>query len=92
MSPLKNFFISLAIGTTLTILFFFITDGNSDSPFFFLLWPGAFLADAARLGAHDAMGLLLFFFGNLAFYFGIPFFIFSQKGAALRKPPAETTD
>jgi len=42
--------------------------GNSDSPFFVLLRPGAFFAERAGYRAHDVEGLLLYIVGNMAFY------------------------
>jgi H+/Cl- antiporter ClcA len=60
--------ICLGIGSIVAFVLFYVTDGSSTSRFFPLLCPGALLADAVSQGANDALGIVLYVFGNVAFY------------------------
>ena len=75
MPKKKQTLLSVGIGTAIVLVLFFVTDGDSNSRLFPLLWPGAFLAGGLRQGAHDPFGLFLYFGGNVVFYSILSFVI-----------------
>ena len=73
----RDVVLSLAIGTSLVLVLFSLTESNSVSGFArTLLLPGAAIADAVGSGAHDLVGLLLYIGGNVIFYSAAPMLIF----------------
>ncbi|SRR5258708_39959 len=72
-SVTKSLALSLGIGIAFVLLLFSVSGGNSESPFFVFLWPGAFFAERVGYHAHDLQGLLVYIVGNMAFYVVIAF-------------------
>jgi len=68
--------VSAAIGTSIVLILFSLTETRAGAFAIFLLLPGAALAWLVGSGAHDLAGLLLYGVGNVVFYAGVPLIIF----------------
>jgi hypothetical protein len=68
------FFQSFALGVALIlILDALVSIGGEEAAVRIVMWPGVLLSRASGYGGHDLLGLLLYFLGNILFYWLLAF-------------------
>lgn len=72
----KNALLSLGMSTAFLVLASLLAATSKESPLFYaFLLPGSFVARLAGYGGHDIQGVVLYFVGNLAFYWLLAFLL-----------------
>ncbi len=77
---LKNALLALGMGTAFVVLISTLAAASRESPLVYaFLLPGSFAARVAGYGGHDIQGLVLYFAGNLAFYWLLAFLLLTIR-------------
>jgi hypothetical protein len=97
---LKHLALSFCLGIALMVLFFpLVSLMGEEAAVRIVMWPGMLLSRASGYGGHDLPGILLYFLGNILFYWLLALFFLGWWKARQRvhvgdRPasgPADTT-